>query len=282
MFYVLLALLAVVTVAAATAGARTAAGVTLTFVSLGEDQVGVGTSTVPGSGPDGHFQLVVDAPGETIVAIELSSANPDGTLCCGAHWDTVPRGWWVLGVLRGGTMLNAGDVGVNDPVAGAQTYELYAQNTGLFTNGKSFRIDVTFASGTALAVVMTIGTPGAQPVTPNAPATPPTTPPTTTTPTPTTPTPTTPTPPAAKPTVALTASATRARAKGCVVLKPKATAAPAGSKLVLERKAGSAWIAAASAKVCSAKPGAVTYRATLRSGTTVVARSNVLTITWKA
>ena len=178
-------LLAVAAVAVATAGARTSASATPSFVSLGEDKVGVGASAQPGSGPDGHFTLVVDAAGETIVAIELSSTKPDGSLVGGAHWDTVPRGWWVLGVFRGGTMLNAGNAGISDAVAGVTTYELYAQNTGLFKDGQSFRIDVTFASGTGTAVVMTIGTPGSRPVTPNAPSVP-------VSRTPTAPTPTTP------------------------------------------------------------------------------------------
>lgn len=274
-------MLAVAAVAAATAGARTTASLNLTFVAIDEDRVSVGSSALPGDGPDGHFRLVVDAAGETIVAIELSSTLPDGSLCCGAHWDTVPRGWWALGVFRDGTMLNAGDVGVSDPVVGAQTYELYAQNTGLFKSGQSFRIDVTFASGAAVAVVMTIGTPGSQPITPIAPMTPPIS----TTPTPTTPSPTTPaplTPPPAAPGITLTASAPSARAGGCVTLRSSVAAKPAGSTVVLERRVGAAWAAIRSPRACSAKAVRIVYRATLMSATKVVARSKPLTITWKS
>lgn len=264
---------------------------TLTFVAVDEDRVSVGSSALPGNGPDGHFQLVVDAPGETISAIELSSTMPDGSLCCGAHWDTVPRGWWVLGVFRDGTMLNAGDVGVSDPIGGTSTYELYAQNTGLFKGGQSFRVDVTFASGAALAIVMTIGTPGSRAVTPTPPMPAPnptqpvSTTPTTPTPTPTTPAPATPPPtkPApTKPGVALSADPGGARAGGCVRLRARVTAKPAGSSVVLERQAGKAWAVVRGDKACSAKPARIVYRATLKSGTKVVARSKPLTITWKS
>lgn len=286
-FPLILALAALAAVLAASAGARTSVSATLAYVSFGEDKVGVGGSAVPGGGPDAHFTLTVDAPGETVVVIELASANADGTLCCGAHWDTVPKGWWILGVFRGGTMLNAGDSGISDPIASSAVYELYAQNTGLFKDGQSFRVDVTFASGAATALVMTIGTPGSRSVTPTAPAKPPaTSTPTPTTPTPTTPAPTTSTPatpaPAARPAVSLGASARRPRPRRCVVLKAKSTAAPAGARIVLERRAGRAWVAIRAARVCSARAGAVTYRATLKRGTRIVARSKPLTIVWKA
>lgn len=259
---------------------------TLTFVAIDEDRVSVGSSALPGNGPDGHFQLIVDAPGETISAIELSSTMPDGSLCCGAHWDTVPRGWWTLGVFRDGTMLNAGDVGVSDPVGGTQIYELYAQNTGLFKGGQSFRVDVTFASGAALAIVMTIGTPGSRAVTPTPPMPAPNpTPPVSTIPTTPTPTPTTPVPAAPapkKPAVALSAEPSGARAGGCVRLSARVTAKPAGSTVVLERQAGKAWAVVRGKNACSAKAVRIVYRATLMSGTTVVARSKPLTITWKS
>ena len=113
-------------VAAATGGARTTAGATLAFVSVGEDRVGtIMKNTKPDGIPDAHFRLTLDAPGETVVKMGLRSTDADGTPAFGQRWDTVYGGDWIMAVFRNDTLLNPLDSGVNDPLTGPVTYELY-------------------------------------------------------------------------------------------------------------------------------------------------------------
>lgn len=283
-------------VAAATGGARTTAGATLAFVSVGEDRVGtIMKNTKPDGIPDAHFRLTLDAPGETVVKMGLRSTDADGTPAFGQRWDTVYGGDWIMAVFRNDTLLNPLDSGVNDPLTGPVTYELYIQSVSeagkpMVLTGNHYRVDVTFASGRGIAVGTTVGSSGSRILTPIAiadpvgPAPPSVAPPPATTP-PAATTPAAPSTPASgsarKATVALRASRTTAAPGACIVLKAVVTGRPAGAKLVYEQLVKKAW-KTVRPRACSARAARLTYRATLTSGAKVVARSKPLAITWKA
>ncbi len=290
---IVLVLAAAAVAAAAGSARRESATATLAFVSVGDDRVGTTMrNTKPDGIPDAHFTLVVDAPGETVVKLGLRSTEPDGTPAFGQRWDTVPGGDWILAVFRNGVLLNPLDSGVTDALTGPATYELYAQSVAesgkaLVVTGNSYRVDVTFASGGGIAVGTKIGSPGSRLLTPIAIASPPGTaaPPAVTPPPTTTPAvPTTPAAPVAgatgKPTIALRSNRLTARIRGCVTLTEVVTRAPAASRVVFELRAEGLW-RVVPRRACSSSPGRFVYRATLKSGANVLARSKPLTITWK-
>ncbi len=297
-------------VAAVAISATKPASAKLAFAGVGEDKVGsTFSNTSPNGKPDGHFTFTIVAPGETVVDIELRTAKPDGSIFGpgGEHWDTIKGGWWLLGVFRDGTLLNPKDSLLNDPVTGAVTYELYAESTGHFVDGTTFRVDATFQSGRGVAAAIKIGSsssfqvPAVPPSAENAPGaiatnTVPTTAPFQTSPIATT----TPTSsggshpgsstPATKLALALSPVATKARPGRCVALSVRLSGrAPSAAVTRLDQRAGASWrqVAARAAgartafSVCSKKVTRNAYRATIKAGASVLARSNTVSVTWK-
>src|SRR5262249_39555556 len=121
--------------------------VQLTYVDKTTDKVGPGGTATPDRRPDGHFRLELTGSG-TITSITVKTADATGKECCGQVWNTVPRdSFWILGVVENGRQLNPTDRNISIPFSGSATLDLYGSDSGYFTPGQRFLVDVGLAGG---------------------------------------------------------------------------------------------------------------------------------------
>ena len=132
------------------------------FFGLDDDRVGPGPQATPSGAADGHFRVSLDLPAPREIRqmdlIEVSAENGSPT---GKHWSTGRDRHWVLGVVPPGEaalMPKVATLGRFE--AGTQTFELYAEDAGVFTGpNRRLRLDVTFGDGATRSFDLTIDGP---------------------------------------------------------------------------------------------------------------------------
>ena len=131
----------------------------LTWNGLSDDKVSPSLSGFRKDGnADGHFTLLVNAPGTiTVKSILLLLVDSAGNEVGGRYWDTLPGKNWVLGVEQpAGNRLNPTDKSISKTITGNTFFELYASDAGDFTNGQSFKAIVTYTDGSTIEALTTI------------------------------------------------------------------------------------------------------------------------------
>lgn len=143
------------------AGASAAAGpaVSLAWVGIGGDYVSASEATSPDKAADGRFRLTIDprATRIAVTAIEVRLTDRVGAADGSQIWDTVPgNGLWALGVVQGKRYVNRAGKAVSLPLRARTVLDLYAANSGYFTEGQYFRVTVTLSNGAALRAVAAV------------------------------------------------------------------------------------------------------------------------------
>jgi hypothetical protein len=131
------------------ATARPGPALAAAWVGLDRDEVGPGAEATPNGHADGHFRLELD-PGNavrTVSYMALHAVDADGNPVGAQVWDTTPNGYWILGVQSRDRRLNPRDGEIADQVWSPVSYDLFANNSGWFNPGQSFRLLVRFTDG---------------------------------------------------------------------------------------------------------------------------------------
>lgn len=127
------------------------------FKGLDDDKVGSGGNTRPDGVQDAHFVLTLklSSPAQ-IRSLKLdlvdNQGNPLGTFYQSQGYGHA----WILGVYQGRQMLNpvsSNNLGVQ---IGTVTYDLYANDSGVFQQGAAFRLEIETSQGLERAT-LTIG-----------------------------------------------------------------------------------------------------------------------------
>jgi hypothetical protein len=127
------------------------------FKGLADDKVGSGGNTRPDGVQDAHFILTLklSSPAQ-IRSLKLQLTDKQGNLL-DAYYQSKEYGYaWILGVYQGRQMLNpipTNNLGVQ---IGTVTYDLYANDSGVFQQGATFRLDIETSQGNVQTTV-TIG-----------------------------------------------------------------------------------------------------------------------------
>ena len=131
---------------------------TLTWNGMDKDKVSRGNGPNPDGDPDGHFSLTLTPKdAKTVNKITLLSTDKSGNPVGGQVWNTVPDGYWILGVEQpSGNRLNPTDKSISKTITTTTTFELYGANSGWFKEGQHFKAVVEFTDGTSSEAITTV------------------------------------------------------------------------------------------------------------------------------
>ena len=147
------------------------------WVGMDADVVSKGGEVRPDGSLDAHFRLQPTfSSWQDVDYVTLYSSDAAGNASGGQVWTTRAGSYWVLGVLANAMNLNAGYAATLGKFNGTVTLDLYAGDSGWFTQGRTFVIEIglgTAQPGRQVVTVGAAGTPvtgggGGAPVTPPA------------------------------------------------------------------------------------------------------------------
>ncbi len=126
------------------------------YMGLDSDKVGSGGNTQPDGVPDAHFVLTLRIPSPVqIQSLKLQLIDKAGNPL-DAYYQSQEYGYaWILGVYEGRQMLNPMPSNTLGIQMGSVTYDLYANDSGVFQSDASFRLDIQTSKGkesTAIAL----------------------------------------------------------------------------------------------------------------------------------
>jgi hypothetical protein len=127
----------------------------LSWMGMADDHVGESNSFVPNGKPDGHFRFVLPRGG-LVTWISVSSVNRFGNPEGGQFWHTADPTKWVIGVLRNGQTMRASLGMPVGEVGAGEALDLHCSDSGFFTPGQLFAVEVMFADGTAIKRVVAV------------------------------------------------------------------------------------------------------------------------------
>lgn len=128
---------------------------------MDEDRVGDWGNGRPNGARDGHFRLILDAPGRfAISSLSLWSANEKGEKLGGQAWHSQSGSYWMLGVFRDDRQLNASHAASLGDFEGRIALDLYANDSGWFNPGQWFLLEMQTADGKLARQALRIAAPG--------------------------------------------------------------------------------------------------------------------------
>ncbi|HYO45703.1 MAG TPA: LCCL domain-containing protein [Gemmatimonadota bacterium] len=137
------------------------------WIGVDADVVSKGSEARPDGSPDGHIQLTVSfSSWQDVTHLALFSSDANGTLTGGQVWHTKESGFWILGALGNGMNLNVRHLPSLGRFNGTVTLDLYAGDSGWFTPGQTFLVEMGMGPMEAVTQIVQVGAGGAALVTP--------------------------------------------------------------------------------------------------------------------
>ncbi|MFN2384414.1 MAG: LCCL domain-containing protein, partial [Gemmatimonadota bacterium] len=138
----------------------------VTWVGKDADVVNKGGEARPDGSPDAHFRVQTTFSfWQDVTHLALYSSDASGNPSGGQGWHTQNASYWLLAALYNNMNLNARHVARLGTFNGPLTIDLYAGDSGYFTPGQNFVVEMGMSGSQAVAQVVQAGAAGPPPVT---------------------------------------------------------------------------------------------------------------------